>query len=252
MGAWLCGLAAFERRRRLRLRAGSASSSAAGRPASPGSPDRLAIADDEPDGLRRLRFPLPPRGTSLCASPRPAADAPDSDGFAPCSGSFTCLNHRAARSLPAAQGALSILRWRDCTSAALFRQTFFKARIRPALHGLRGQKIGAPHPPWRNTSHRHHSPAAFFCQRVFASAVLLFISPPHRRGRPHRRRALGNRLTVDQRTLTPLVLVRIQVPQPMSSFGNSTSSNCPSRVRRDLMPPRHAADTACYINACIS
>ena len=27
---------------------------------------------------------------------------------------------------------------------------------------------------------------------------------------------LGNRLTVDPRTLTPLVLVRIQVPQPFS------------------------------------
>ena len=27
--------------------------------------------------------------------------------------------------------------------------------------------------------------------------------------------SLGNRLTVDPRTLTPLVLVRIQVPQPL-------------------------------------
>ncbi|WP_210213384.1 hypothetical protein, partial [Sinorhizobium meliloti] len=34
--------------------------------------------------------------------------------------------HGAARSLTAAQGALSILRWRDCTSAASFRQTFFE------------------------------------------------------------------------------------------------------------------------------
>ena len=45
------------------------------------------------------------------------------------------------------------------------------------------------------------------------------------RGRPGGERscrvteALGNRLTVDQRTLTPLVLVRIQVPQP-PSHGN--------------------------------
>ncbi|CAH2399410.1 hypothetical protein MES4922_210251 [Mesorhizobium ventifaucium] len=30
-------------------------------------------------------------------------------------------------------------------------------------------------------------------------------------------RLLGNRLTVDPRTLTPLVLVRIQVPQPRTS-----------------------------------
>ena len=32
---------------------------------------------------------------------------------------------------------------------------------------------------------------------------------------------LGNRLTVDQRTLTPLVLVRIQVPQPNLAFSPS-------------------------------
>ena len=43
---------------------------------------------------------------------------------------------------------------------------------------------------------------------------------PLRRGRPASRPLgtdglkLGNRLTVDPRTLTPLVLVRIQVPQP--------------------------------------
>src|SRR5690606_13581156 len=38
---------------------------------------------------------------------------------------------------------------------------------------------------------------------------------------------LGNRLTVDQRTLTPLVLVRIQVPQPPRSLAFS-----PPSVRR--------------------
>ena len=43
--------------------------------------------------------------------------------------------------------------------------------------------------------------------------------PPtlHRRpfqGEPGESAVLGNRLTVDPRTLTPLVLVRIQVPQP--------------------------------------
>src|SRR5690606_17668506 len=42
--------------------------------------------------------------------------------------------------------------------------------------------------------------------------------PSGRQGSPWGRReccpAVGNRLTVDPRTLTPLVLVRIQVPQP--------------------------------------
>ena len=43
-------------------------------------------------------------------------------------------------------------------------------------------------------------------------------------GPPARQRLLGNRLTVDPRTLTPLVLVRIQVPQPHLFYLIKTSS----------------------------
>lgn len=56
--------------------------------------------------------------------------------------------------------------------------------------------------------------SAFFLQKVFASAADLFISPPTNPTGFAPTAALGNRLTVDPRTLTPLVLVRIQVPQP--------------------------------------
>ncbi len=58
----------------------------------------------------------------------------------------------------------------------------------------------------------------FFLQKVFASAADLFISPPTTPTGFAPTAALGNRLTVDPRTLTPLVLVRIQVPQPIFSL----------------------------------
>lgn len=55
-------------------------------------------------------------------------------------------------------------------------------------------------------------------------------------------RLLGNRLTVDPRTLTPLVLVRIQVPQPLAFLKRSTayvhSKDCAisRRFRSDSCP----------------
>ena len=61
----------------------------------------------------------------------------------------------------------------------------------------------------------------FFRNQHFADAYLLFISPRTSSGRyrpaPD---SLGNRLTVDPRTLTPLVLVRIQVPQPKYDYNS--------------------------------
>ena len=60
---------------------------------------------------------------------------------------------------------------------------------------------------------------------------------------------LGNRLTVDQRTLTPLVLVRIQVPQPTTSLfhphihqaSNSCDISVGWRCVRLLMPEHFGA-----------
>lgn len=43
--------------------------------------------------------------------------------------------------------------------------------------------------------------------------------------------ALGDSLTVEQRTLTPLVLVRIQVPQPNSSISKTALAGFPYRIR---------------------
>lgn len=62
---------------------------------------------------------------------------------------------------------------------------------------------------------------SFFCRSPVDPPPPSRYKPPHRsatKRRPPRRRLLGNRLTVDPRTLTPLVLVRIQVPQPLSNF----------------------------------
>ena len=53
-----------------------------------------------------------------------------------------------------------------------------------------------------------------FRTKLFASRRLLVISAPHRHPAKAATATVGNRLTVDPRTLTPLVLVRIQVPQP--------------------------------------
>ena len=54
-----------------------------------------------------------------------------------------------------------------------------------------------------------------FRTKLFASRRLLVISAPHRPPAKAATATVGNRLTVDPRTLTPLVLVRIQVPQPL-------------------------------------
>ncbi len=70
----------------------------------------------------------------------------------------------------------------------------------------------------RASPHTAHSRAGdFFSKQLFASRRLLFISPPHRRVAHLRDPLLGNSSTVERRTLTPLILVRIQVPQPITS-----------------------------------
>ncbi len=54
-----------------------------------------------------------------------------------------------------------------------------------------------------------------FSERVFASAKGFAISRAHRSRVGFTTRLLGNSSTVERRTLTPLILVRIQVPQPI-------------------------------------
>lgn len=141
----------------------------------------------------------------------------------------------------AAQGALSIFVGATVPAPAPFAKLFLTAppRAKPAYrqHCRRRSRSASfvrhAHLCRSPTNARHHdvpsAPAnrckrsgrhieiAFFCQKVFALVALLFISPPHRRDGQRPPATLGNRLTVDQRTLTPLVLVRIQVPQPNSS-----------------------------------
>lgn len=76
---------------------------------------------------------------------------------------------------------------------------------------------------------------ADFLPKSIASPDLLFISPPHRLGANIAHAVLGNRLTVDPRTLTPLVLVRIQVPQPISLDQDIDEVDPSAAFRADLM-----------------
>ncbi len=81
----------------------------------------------------------------------------------------------------------------DCNSGRPFRQTFF---TEPAADPL-DKKI----------SHQVFAPADLLVISRLTEAVGHSWTAA---------RLLGNRLTVDPRTLTPLVLVRIQVPQPFA------------------------------------
>ncbi len=97
---------------------------------------------------------------------------------------------------------------------------------RPAV--MARQKQDWSHDPGFRAGFRHFSKrlrsfihrraaVSFFCLSPVDPPPPSRYKPPHRsatKRRPPRRRLLGNRLTVDPRTLTPLVLVRIQVPQP--------------------------------------
>ena len=109
-------------------------------------------------------------------------------------------------------------RWENNISAGRFSQTVFpQPRMRrfPALppHSRRTPRSALPDAK-RARSHA----IDFFSKQLFASRRLLFISPPHRRVAHLRDPLLGNSSTVERRTLTPLILVRIQVPQPKTLF----------------------------------
>ena len=58
--------------------------------------------------------------------------------------------------------------------------------------------------------------------------------PPAPRTRGRAARMVGNRLMVGQRTLTPSILVRVQVPQP-SAFADFAVGKI--RLRRDWVQP---------------
>jgi hypothetical protein len=94
--------------------------------------------------------------------------------------------------------AIVRFRWADCNSAPAFSQTVFPAKFAPPTPCLKFIK--------KNSF------------QLFACGNLLFISPFHQTATPP---LLGNSSTVERRTLTPLILVRIQVPQPKHCF-NST------------------------------
>ncbi len=106
---------------------------------------------------------------------------------------------------------------------------------RPKTEGV----AGSPADLHRDRRRGRHRYARFFLQKVFASAADLFISPPTNPTGFAPTAALGNRLTVDPRTLTPLVLVRIQVPQPLSLlFFNNLATRRQCREYPHTAPPQ--------------
>lgn len=102
--------------------------------------------------------------------------------------------------------------------ARLSPTAFSRTTIRPAKP--RHFPRNLPVPQTKTPPFDH--PAKFFKNP-------LCIPPPfvYKPGTPTgTARALGNRLTVDPRTLTPLVLVRIQVPQPIFPWKFNSLASC--------------------------
>ena len=91
--------------------------------------------------------------------------------------------------------------------------------------------------PVNKGQHRHARPA------VGLTPKARDVSSPRVRGRSdgfgpayQSRLLLGNSLTVEQRTLTPSVLVRIQVPQPtLHTSKNSMVYACPKSITRNTL-----------------
>ena len=144
-----------------------------------------------------------------------------------------------------AAGAMFDFRWENDISARRFSQTVFPGRPRgPACAAQDHQAAPCAGPdPMPALIDRAPAPASasplrtapsrplsaylnFFSKQLFASRRLLFISPPHRRVAQRCDPLLGNSSTVERRTLTPLILVRIQVPQPIS-LPNENQSTWP-------------------------
>ena len=103
-----------------------------------------------------------------------------------CARQFVCRCHKVSTAAADTQRPKSYLAVTQTTATANSRPLCY------SLEGCRFATVGAAH----NALLFGHSPT-MWCP---------FGQPPPP--------AVGNRLTVDPRTLTPLVLVRIQVPQP--------------------------------------
>jgi len=131
------------------------------------------------DGFPRLRFPLPERD-GVRPSLRPAADAPETDGCSPLSGSLTCLSI-APRGTIAAQGALLIFVGQTLPAPSAFAKFFLRHASMPKFPRHRMDHAAA------NFAGANY----IFYQNLFASADLLFISPPHRLGITHRPSSFG-------------------------------------------------------------
>ncbi|SJM30051.1 hypothetical protein BQ8482_120106 [Mesorhizobium delmotii] len=111
-------------------------------------------------------------------------------------------------------------------------------RWRPPLPVLHGERVGVRGSANAGKSEGKSKPEAI-APIEGLGRLDYFPAAATRHARRHRRRGflqprlLGNRLTVDPRTLTPLVLVRIQVPQP-SNFKHLATKTAKNHVAKGV------------------
>lgn len=172
------------RRRRLRLRTGPSGASRSGCRDACGSIATASKAETAtPEWFGAPFLALPRR-----RDPPPLrlpVHAPSLGGLEPRSGSVTELFRCTAQGPDGhAAGAMFDFRWENNISARRFSQTVFGVPANGGPRRLHPRRRG------RTTGHPKHAPARakehstadhFFSKQLFASARLLFISPPHRR-----------------------------------------------------------------------
>ena len=128
------------------------------------------------------------------------------------------VHSRRAKTLWPQQALARFCRWRECNSLPSNRQILFAGNLLPSER-LPEWARALKNPLRKNLDLPLDRPAKYGRRRPRnASGTIprpLGGQPPGVSTRLLDQ-PLGNRLTVDPRTLTPLVLVRIQVPQPFS------------------------------------
>ena len=151
------------------------------------------------------------------------------------------VHSRRAKTLGPQQALARFCRWRECNSLPSNRQILFAGNLlRPAR--LPEWAIALKNASRKNLDLPLDRPAKYGRRRPRNASG---TSPQPLGGQPPGvstkllDQPLGNRLTVDPRTLTPLVLVRIQVPQPLSLLNFNKLRDFRQRLESPHAVPPH-------------